>query len=406
MTARVVYLDCSSGLSGDMIVSALIDLGVPLDVVSGAVARLPLEGCAIRVERETRRSMVVSRFFVDVAEGHQPHRHYADIRDMIAGSSIGPGARELALRIFRRRAEAEAKIHGEAVDDVHFHEVGAVDSIVDIVGAAAAFDHLGAEVVCGPVPLGCGFVETRHGVLPLPAPATLEILRGVPVEGTDVEAELTTPTGAAIVRSVAARFGRVPKMIPVRIGLGAGARCHEGRPGVLRAILGEATAALADDPDSCAVIEANIDDVTGEIAGHAIERILAEGALDAWITPIHMKKGRPAMALGALVRAADLERIGALVLAETPTIGLRHHAVGRIEMRREIREVETPFGKVRVKMARGPYGSANAAPEFEDCKRVALERGVPLKRVMAAAAGLAEAELRRDDAGGEPCGRK
>jgi pyridinium-3,5-bisthiocarboxylic acid mononucleotide nickel chelatase len=399
---RVLYLDCSSGLSGDMIVSALVDLGVPLDVVSGAAAALPLSGYRIRTAHETRRSMVVSRFFVDVDDGDQPHRHYADIRDMIAGSTLAAGARDLALRIFRRLAEAEARVHGAPVDDVHFHEVGAVDSIVDIVGAAAAFDHLGAEIVCGPVPLGCGFVKTRHGALPLPAPATLEILAGVPVEGTDVAAELTTPTGAAIVKTVAARFGRLPPMAPLRVGLGAGARCHEERPGVLRAILGEPTREHPDDPTPCAVIEANIDDVTGEIAGHALQRILAEGALDAWIVPIHMKKGRPALSLGALVRCADIERIGALVLAETPTIGLRHYRVGRMEMRREIREVVTPYGAVRVKIARGPLGSANAAPEFEDCKLRAAEAGVPLKRVMAAAIGLAEALLGEEAGGGEP----
>ena len=406
MKGRLLYLDCSSGLSGDMIVSALLDLGVPLDVVSGAISKLPLAGYRIRVEKETRRSMVVSRFFVDVEEGDQPHRHFADIRGMIAGSSIDPGARELALRIFQTLAEAEARIHGEPVDEVHFHEVGATDSIVDIVGAAAAFDHLGAEVVCGPVPLGCGFVKTRHGVLPLPAPATLEILRGVPVEGTDVAAELTTPTGAAIVKAVATGFGRLPPMIPARIGLGAGARCHEDRPGVLRAILGEPVAVREAEPGSCAVIEANIDDITGEIAGHAMERILAEGALDAWIVPIHMKKGRPALTLGALVRSADLERIGALVLAETTTIGLRHHSVGRMEMRRELRQVETPYGTVRVKISRGPAGSANAAPEYEDCKARAAERGVPLKRVMAAATGLAEALLRDGARGGDPCEKK
>ena len=400
---RVLFLDCSSGLSGDMIVSALIDLGVPLDVVSGAAAKLPLGGYRIRTEKETRRSMIVSRFFVDVDEGDQPHRHYADIREMIAGSAIGGGTRELALRIFRTLAEAEARVHGAAVEDVHFHEVGAVDSIVDIVGAAAAFDHLGAEVVCGPLPLGCGFVQTRHGLLPLPAPAVLEILKGVPVEGTDVAAELTTPTGAAIVKTVAAGFGRLPPMIPNRIGLGAGARCHEDRPGVLRAILGEPVAERADDPAPCTVIEANIDDITGELAGHALERVLAAGALDAWLAPIHMKKGRPALTLGALVRAADVERIGAVVLAETTTIGLRHHRVGRMEMRREVREVATPFGAVRVKLSRGPRGSVNAAAEFEDCKLRAAESGVPLKRVMAAAAGLAEELLREEPRGGEPC---
>jgi len=387
---RIVYFDCSSGLSGDMFVSALLDLGVPLAIIEDAVVRLPLGGYRIRTASEERRSMVVTRFFVDVDERHQPHRHFSDIRDMIASSSMAEGARELAIRIFERLAVAEAKVHGASVDDVHFHEVGAVDSIVDIVGAAAAFDYLGARVMCGPIPLGCGFVETQHGVLPLPAPAVLEILAGVPVEGTDVQAELTTPTGAAIAKAVVERFCRIPQMIPERTGLGAGARCHETRPGVLRAILGKPAGEAVGGDAPCSVIEANIDDVTGEIAGHALERLLASGALDAWSEPIHMKKGRPALKLSALVRHEDLERMGAVLLTETTTIGLRHYPVGRMEMRREIREVETPYGKVRVKLSRGPSGSVNASPEFEDCKRAAEEREVPVKRVMAAAAGLAD----------------
>jgi hypothetical protein len=253
--------------------------------------------------------------------------------------------------------------------------------------------------VCAPVPLGCGFVATRHGALPLPAPATLELLTGVPVEGTDVPAELTTPTGAAIVREVAAGFGRLPPMIPERVGLGAGARCHEVRPGILRAILGVPTNGALDAP-TCVVIEANIDDLTGEIAAHALTRLLEQGALDAWISPIHLKKGRPALTVSALVRRDDLERLGAALLAETTTIGLRHYAVGRMEMRREIREVETPFGPVRVKISRGYLGSANAAPEFEDCKRAAAAHGVPVKRVLAAAAGLAERLLAEEERGG------
>ena len=392
---RVLYFDCSSGLSGDMFVSALLDLGVPLTVVEDAVRRLPLGGYKIRTATEERRSMVVTRFFVDVDPGDQPHRHFSDIRDMIAASSIAAGARDLAIRIFELLAVAEAKVHGAPVDAVHFHEVGAVDSIVDIVGAAAAFDHLGARVMCGPVPLGCGFVSTQHGVLPLPAPAVLELLAGVPVEGTEIRAELTTPTGAAIAKAVVERFGAIPAMIPERVGLGAGARSHETRPGVLRAILGAVSSAEPAGDGPYAVLEANLDDVTGEIAGHALERLLGAGALDAWIEPIQMKKGRPAIKLSALARREDLARLCGLVLSETTTLGVRHHAVGRVEMRREIREVETPYGAVRVKLAWGPSGSANAAPEFEDCRRAAEKAGVPVKRVVAAAAGLADALLAR-----------
>ncbi|HUT79176.1 MAG TPA: LarC family nickel insertion protein, partial [Polyangia bacterium] len=272
-----------------------------------------------------------------------------------------------------------------------FHEVGAVDSIVDIVGIAAALDHLGVELGCAPLPLGRGFVETRHGTLPLPAPATLFLLEGVPVYGTEIESELVTPTGAAVVKACARWFGTLPPMVVERVGYGAGSGSHPRRPGLLRAVLGR-----AGDGGCCRigegshlVIEANIDDITGQLAGEALDRLLEHGALDAWIAPIQMKKGRPAVTLSALCRRDDLERISGVFLRETPTIGLRFHPVGRIEMEREIREVETPFGRIRIKLARGPGGARNAAPEFEDCRRAAREGDVPLKRVLAAAAAAA-----------------
>jgi hypothetical protein len=299
---------------------------------------------------------------------------------------------ELALGAFAEIAAAEARVHGSDVEQVHFHEVGAVDSIADIVGAAAALRHVGGRVVAAPVPLGRGFVETRHGTLPLPAPATLLILEGVPVHGTEVDAELTTPTGAALIKTAADDFGPFPPMIPERVGFGAGTREPEGRPGLLRVVLGAPRRPAAGD-DACWVVESNIDDVTGEVAAHAMERLLEAGALDAWIEPIQMKKGRPAIKLSVLCRRDDLERLGAELLRETPTIGLRHHPVGRIEMEREVLEVETPFGAIRVKLSRGPLGAVNAAPEFEDCRRAAREHGVPLKQVMALAAGLAQGVL-------------
>jgi len=385
----VLYLDCFSGLSGDMIVSSLLDLGVPLEVVEAAVRALPITGFSLRVEPEIRSSIRVTRFFVDVGGEDQPHRHFSDIREMIGAADLAPGVARRAVAIFETIAAAEARVHGSTVEDVHFHEVGAIASIVDIVGAAAALEHLGAEVVCGTVPVGRGFVRTRHGPLPLPAPATLLILEGVPIEGTEVEAELTTPTGAAIAKAVARSFGPMPSMIPAHVGFGAGARSNGARSGILRSVLGRpAPAPTGTEP--CWVVEANIDDVTGEVAARAATLLMERGALDAWVEPIQMKKGRPALKLSVLCRRDDLERLGAEMMRETPTIGLRYHAVGRLEMTRTMREVDTEFGKVRVKIARGPGGSANAAPEFEDCRKAADEHGVPVKRVMAVAAGLAQ----------------
>ena len=385
----LLYLDCFSGLSGDMILSAMLDLGVPKDVVREAVGKLPLDGYEVRVEKEFRRSVEVARFFVDVEEEHQPHRHFAQIREMIESSGLDPAVARTAVDIFEVIAQAEARVHGSTVEDVHFHEVGAVDSIVDIVGAAAAIEHVGADICCGVVPLGKGSVKTRHGILPLPAPATLLILEGVPVEGTEVPSELTTPTGAAIVKACAKRFGPIPPMTPRAQGFGAGSRSTEARPGILRAVLGSPSGG-GDRPETCYVIEANIDDVTGEVAADASVRLMELGALDAWIEPIQMKKGRPALKIGVLCRREDLDRMGLELMRHTPTIGLRYYGVGRMEMRRSIETVETEWGPVRVKVSRGPDGIANAAPEYEDCAVVARERGIPLKRVMATVTGMAQ----------------
>ncbi|MCP4679482.1 MAG: nickel pincer cofactor biosynthesis protein LarC [Deltaproteobacteria bacterium] len=390
-TERILHFDCFSGLAGDMILAALIDLGMPLEVVESAVAKLPLGGYRIRVEKEKRQSIEATRFFVDVEEGDQPHRHFAGIKKMIEDADLEASVKSAAVDIFRIVAEAEARVHGKSVDEVHFHEVGAVDSIIDIVGAAAAIDYFGARVTSTPVPLGHGMIHTAHGVIPVPAPATLSILKGVPVEGTEVEAELTTPTGAAVIKNAASEFERFPAMIPEKIGFGAGSRTHETRPGLLRVVLGnEVRSETPGFGSACSVIEANVDDMTGEIAASAAARLLEAGALDAWFEPIQMKKGRPALKVGLLCRSRDLDRLAEKLFNETSTIGLRHYPVGRIEMERSMHTVETPFGPIRVKVARGRSGSVNAAPEFDDCSRAAADHDVPVKQVMAVAAGLAQ----------------
>jgi hypothetical protein len=387
----ILHFDCFSGLSGDMILASLLDLGLPLEVVESAVAKLPLRHYRIRVEKEKRQSVMATRFFVDVDEADQPHRHFSQIRGMIEDAELKSGVKKKAVEMFRLIAQAEARVHGSTIDEVHFHEVGAVDSIVDIVGAAAAFDYFGARVTCSPVPLGQGMIKMAHGVLPIPAPATLFILTGVPVEGTEVKAELTTPTGAAVMKVAAESFGRYPAMVPSRIGFGAGARTHETRPGLLRVVLGQQVNEKEAGPyPACYVVEANVDDVTGEIAAAAASQLLKEGALDAWFEPIQMKKGRPALKFGLLCAADDLERLAGKLFQETPTIGLRYYPVGRMEMARSMHTVETPFGPIAVKVARGPGGSVNAAPEFEDCRRAAAAHDVPVKQVMAVAAGLAQ----------------
>lgn len=379
---KILHFDCFSGLSGDMIVSALIDVGVPLKIIEDAAAALPVEGYKIRHEKELRSSLSVSRFFVDVDEKKQPHRHFSHIREMIESSSLADGVKSRSIRIFEVLAQAEAKVHGTTIDKVHFHEVGAVDSIIDIVGAAAGLAYLNVEVTCSKIPLGCGFVKTQHGILPLPAPATLNILEGVPVEGTEIEAELTTPTGAAIVKAMAKKFGAVPSMVPASVGLGAGSRNHPGRPGILRVVVGEGEGPSESMSTNCVVLEANIDDMTGELAAYAMEQLMAHGALDVWAEPIQMKKGRPALKICVLCKVIDKEAMGQRLMRETTTIGLRYYEVGRMEMARALSTVQTQWGEVTIKVSTNAQGMKTISPEFEDCKRLALRHSVPLRQIM------------------------
>lgn len=388
---NLLYFDCFSGIAGDMILASLIDMGLPIDVVEHAVSKLPLAGYRIETTKEKRNAIMATRFHVRVDTSTQPHRHYSGIRTMIEDSALDDGTKTRALAIFKTLAEAEAKIHGTTLEEVHFHEVGAVDSIVDIVGAAAGFNHLDAEVVCSPIPVGYGIIHTEHGNLPVPAPATLQILEGIPIEGTEIPCELTTPTGAAVIKATAKRFGRMPEMVPRGIGFGAGSRSHETRPGLLRVVMGEATVATNDEHNQpCIVVETNVDDMTGELAANAATRLLKEGALDVWFESIYMKKGRPAQKLAILCKNEDLDRLAGFLFEETSTIGLRYYPVGRMEMDRSLHLVETPFGNIHIKVARGLNGSANAAPEFEDCARAARAHSVSVKQVMAVAAGLGQ----------------
>ncbi len=393
--SSILHIDCFSGASGDMILAALLDMGLPLDVVQSAVAKLPLSGFELEVRKEKRQSIEATRFIVHVDEAHQPHRHFGDIREMIETAVLDPRVKSMAIDIFGHIARAEARVHGSTVEKVHFHEVGAVDSIVDIVGAAAAFFHFDARVTCSPVPLGNGTIQSAHGILPVPAPATMFILQGVPVQGSEVQAELTTPTGAAVIKAVVSEFGPYPSMVPTAVGFGAGTRSHPTRPGLLRTVLGDADSGTRGESlGPCCVIETNIDDVTGEVAAHTITTLLEKGALDAWIEPIQMKKGRPAIKVSVLCRQSELRQTAAELFSQCPTIGLRHYPVGRIEMERSIHTIDTPYGPLRIKVARGPENSANAAPEFEDCKQAAIDHDVSLKEVMTVAAGLAQSLIK------------
>lgn len=380
---KLLFLDAFAGIAGDMTVAALIDLGVPTEVVTHAIEHLALEGVRITAVPAMAGAIGATAFEVEPGPGER-ERSFAEIDQLIAGSGLGLAVTDLARRIFRRLAEAEARVHRVRVEDVHFHEVGAVDAIVDIVGAAAAFAHLGAGVVASPLPMGRGTVVCRHGVLPLPAPATVECLAGVPTYDAGIDAELVTPTGAAIVATVAEGFSRWPEMSPERVGWGKGTRELPDRPNALRVVLGQRPA-QASDPGGHVLLECNVDDMTGELAAHALGALLAAGARDAWAVPVTMKKGRPGLTLSALADRGSEARLAEVLLRETSTIGVRWADTRRLERPRRMVEVDTPFGPIPVKVSEGPFGPPQIKPEFDACVRAADAAGVPVREVLAAA---------------------
>jgi hypothetical protein len=395
---RIAYLDTFSGISGDMTVGALLHLGLPLDAVRDAIATLDLHGVEVAAERVSRAGITATKFEVRVhghptdppqaAHRHEHgHRPWSTIRTLLETSRLAEPTRATALAIFRRLAEAEGAVHGMPADGVEFHEVGALDAIVDVVGAALGFAHLGIERIhVGPLPLGQGLTHAAHGALPVPPPAVVELLRGRPVRLEDGACELVTPTGAAIV-AACARPEAVPPMRVDAIGYGAGERTLADRPNLLRILVGEPVEATG--ADEVAVLEATIDDLNPQVYEHVLDRLLAAGARDAFLVPVVMKRSRPATMLRVLAEPADRERLAAIVFAETSTIGLRWTTWRRTVLPRDERTVDTPWGRVRVKVARAPDGTLNVAPEFEDCRRLASERGVALKVVHQAALGAA-----------------
>ncbi|MRR35067.1 nickel pincer cofactor biosynthesis protein LarC, partial [bacterium] len=363
-----------------MTVGALLDLGVPLGLLRESLALLPipLSGYSLHGEETVRRGVRATKFSVRLEE-HQPHRHYSVIAAMIEQSSLPDGVKETAQRIFFRLAEAEAKVHGVEIGQVHFHEVGGLDSIIDIVGTAICLHHLGiGEISVAPLPLGGGFVETAHGRLPVPAPATAELLRGLRVHGGLGEGERVTPTGAAIVAALASGSGP-PAFTIEKTGCGAGDRDFQDAPNILRLFMGEAETPLAGD--EIEVMETHIDDMNPELFGFLMERLLAAGALDAAFSPLQMKKNRPGVRLTVLSPPELLQALARLVLEETTAIGIRHYPAKRLKLKRSLEERDTSLGMVRVKVIRDGGALLRIVPEFEECRRIALERGMPLLEV-------------------------
>ena len=381
----ILYLDCQAGISGDMTVGALLDLGVPLDHLRGELGKLelPASSYELSTSRTERLHMPALKFDVAVHD-HHTHRHYAGIDAMIAASGLSDQVKEQSRLIFRTLAEAEATVHGVEIEQVHFHEVGAIDSIVDIVATAICLQYLQVQqIYASALPLGSGFVETAHGRLPVPAPATAELLRGLPLHGDCGPGERVTPTGAAILVALVSRFGQQPTMVLERTGCGAGGHDFADCPNILRAFLGSHVE-KTDPADEVIVVEANIDDSTPEVLGYAMERLLEEGALDVFFTSIQMKKNRPGVMVSFLCHHAQLERLAQLLLGETSAIGLRYYRADRIIMQRRVVEQQTEFGPVRFKQVIDADGKTlRAAPEYDDCRRIAREHGVPCRDVMA-----------------------
>jgi uncharacterized protein (TIGR00299 family) protein len=390
----MLYLDCFSGASGDMVLGALLDLGLPLDALRSALGSLALEYGDVAAEKVLRAGVTATKFRLHdtrppAPEGAHAHYHLKGIVNRIRRSSLSPEGQDRAAHLFERLADAEAAIHGTPIEKVHLHEVGALDSVIDIVGAVYGFEWLGIEdIEASPLNVGGGTIECAHGTFPVPAPATARLLKGVPIYG-DGNAELVTPTGALLVTSYAKTFGPLPPMSVNNIAYGAGERDPKGRPNVLRMLTGSRTATSNLRPPASDLlvvkIECEIDDMNPQFFGPLMDRLLAAGALDVFYTPVQMKKGRPGTLVTVLAKPASRDALTDVLFRESTTIGVRYQEMERSCLERAIETVQTPYGPVRFKVARRASQELNAAPEFDDCERLAAEHGVSIKTVQAAA---------------------
>jgi uncharacterized protein (TIGR00299 family) protein len=397
---KVLYFDCFSGASGDMIVGALIDAGISLDEIRGALGSLSIDEDAVWTERVQRAGIGATKFQVRGEDGgHAPHHHahaggvateahahrtLPEIYSLIDGSRLTATGKDRSKALFARLGEVEGTIHGTPIDKVHLHEVGSLDSIVDIVSTVHALELVGADrIVASPLNVGSGTIRSAHGLYPVPAPATVRLLEGVPVYSGTQQAEMVTPTGALLVTAYATEFGGIPAMRVATVGYGAGARNFEDTPNVLRVLIGEADAAMPSH--AVVVVEAEIDDMNPQLFGVVMDKLLAGGALDVFYTPIQMKKNRPGTLLSVIAAPAAREKLTAIIFRETTTIGVRYREMTRECLDRETQTVTTPFGQVRFKVARRNGEILNASPEFDDCVRLAEASGLSVKEIQAAA---------------------
>lgn len=383
---RVAHFDCFSGISGDMVLGAVIDAGVPAERIREALDSLGLP-IRLEIERVARCGFTATKATIE-AEDQEDYRFLPDVEAIIDRGALSARQRHLALAIVRKLAAAEAAVHGMPVERVHFHEVGALDSIADIIGAAVGLDLLGAaRFTSSPVPTGTGSVKAAHGIMPVPTPGTLELLRGVPLAAANVEFELTTPTGAAILTSVVTGYSASPVMTVERIGQGAGTKDFLNRPNILRLMVGEGEPEPpgTNESDSVVVLETNLDDVAPELIGYCTERLLDAGALDVFVVQGQMKKGRPGFMISVICEPSRVAQLEMVLFRESSTFGIRRHTAERTKLQREAVTIETPWGVVKAKRGWRADGFAVVTPEYDDCARVAREHNVSLREVYAAA---------------------
>jgi uncharacterized protein (TIGR00299 family) protein len=401
---KIAYFDLIGGASGDMILAAMLDAGLPEKELRRGLASLRLPDYELAIRRVVKNGFSATQVAVDVSKD-APERHLGDLQTLLQDSDLPEEIRVQASAIFQRLAEVEAGIHGTSIEQVHLHELGGVDTVVDVCGALLGLKILGVErLSASTAPLGGGFVQGAHGQIPLPAPATVRLLQGVPIRGRDVEAELVTPTAAVLLTQLAESFGPIPSMRLVTSGYGAGHR-DLPFPNLLRLLLGETDEVGGASLETLVTLETNIDDLNPEVYDYLIDRLLKQGALDVTLSPLQMKKNRPATQVWVLCRPPDAERMMSILFEETSTLGIRKSLVERYALERQVLPVQTIYGEVRVKLARWSQGQQRAAPEYEDCRRLAAQQGIPL-HVVYQAAQLAAVSLVSENARDSTPGRE
>jgi uncharacterized protein (TIGR00299 family) protein len=374
---KLAYGELIGGISGDMFVAALVDLGLPLGKLKSELKKIPTLKFELKDSKKLVHSIRATQFHV-ICPANDAPRSWQQIRELIGRSKLAAEVKDTGLRIFTKLAQAEAKIHGVAVDKVHFHEVGATDSIVDIMAAAIGIRQLGIDTLqFSRIPLGHGVTRSQHGPLPVPGPATLELLKGLPIIGVEVEGETVTPTGAAIIRTLGESFGAQPSMTIEKIGYGTGEKEFPNRPNLFRLIVGETDPRLKHE--EMLVLETNIDDMNPQYFDHVMDRLFAAGARDVFLAPVQMKKNRLATLLTVICEPTRREQLAAIILQETTSIGVRYYPVNRLILKRETKKIATRFGAVTVKIVEQPDGTQRAAPEYDDLKRIATAKNLPLK---------------------------